>query len=157
MSLQYVWNTVLKLKTGTREKENNSKLVALTLSVKEDALLILASLPKQRETSKVRPLKLLPYTFVKQFFYFLLHARIMCVPFITGVQNGKHSTTSCKWNPEWPSKLEVVVSLIKGLQSHFYIVTLLHTWDGKYSLAAKDRWSRRMLWYLLTYLWCSQH
>lgn len=110
-----------------------------------------------REMSKIRILKPLTYIFVSVIFYFPLNARMMCQPFIIGVQKAKLSTTSCKWNPGCPPQSGIVVALVKGLQSHFYIVTRLHTWDGKYSLAAKDRRSRRTLWYLLTYLWCSQH
>ena len=81
----YVFCLKRKLGVRTREKENNSKSVALTSSLKEDALLTLA---KSERNIKSKTFEAFALYICKAFFfsYFSLHARIMHATFIIRVQ-----------------------------------------------------------------------
>lgn len=76
-----------KLGIRTREKENNSKSVELTSSLKEDALLTLA---KSERNIKSKTFEAFALYICKAFFFFLsishIFTRIMHVPLIIRVQ-----------------------------------------------------------------------
>lgn len=86
---EYICILLKKKTTGirTREKENNSKSVALTSSLKEDALL---TLTKSERNIKSKTFEAFALYICKAFFFFLsishIFTRIMHVPLIIRVQ-----------------------------------------------------------------------